>query len=198
MRRLQAVAQNGLHYAGSEFDRERFEEVRAIAAELAALGGEDEPEALAAAFAAETGHATPKVDIRGAVVRDGRVLLVRNVDDGLWSLPGGWAEVGETPRRAVEKEVREEAGIEVRATALLGVYERDTRGRPRFPFYGYRLLLLCEHLAGEPRHDGGLETDAVGFFAPGALPELSGRTGRPEIDRAFAYLADPTSPPDCA
>lgn len=196
MRRLQAVAQNGLQYASGEFDRQRYEEVRSLAAELAALGDE-EPEQLLAAFASEAGHATPKVDVRGAVVRDGRILLVRNVDDGLWSMPGGWAEVGETPRQAVEKEVREESGLDVRAAMLLGVYERDTRSGPRYPFYGYRLLLLCEDRGGAPRHDG-LETDATGFFAPDDLPALSGRTGPAEIARVFAYLRDPTSPPDLA
>ena len=196
MRRLQAIAQNGLHYAESPFDVERYEEVRAIAAELASLDGE-EAGTLLAAFAAESGHATPKVDIRGAVVRDGRILLVRNLDDGLWSLPGGWAEVGETPRRAVEKEVREESGLEVRAHTLLGIYERDTRSRGRFPFYGYRLLVFCEDGGGEPRHDG-VETDATGFFAPHELPELSGRTGPAEIERVFAWLRDRTSPPELA
>ncbi len=195
MRRLQAVAQNGLQYATSPFDVERFEEVRAIAAELAAGWGE--PEELAAAFAAETGHATPKVEVRAAVVRDGRILFVRNLDDGLWSLPGGWAEVGETPRRAVEKELREEAGLEGRATALLGIYERDVRGRPRFPFYGYRLLFGCEASDGEPRPDG-LETDAVGFFAPGEVPPLSPRTGGAELERVEAHLRDPASPPEIA
>jgi ADP-ribose pyrophosphatase YjhB (NUDIX family) len=176
----------------SALDLVRRHEVQAVAAELASAWGE-EPEELAAAFSAEAGHATPKVDIRGAVVRDGRILLVRNWDDGLWSMPGGWAEVGETPAQSVRKEVREEAGLEVTPVALLGVYERDTRHRPRFPFYGYRLLFLCEG-EGEPRPDG-IETHAAEFRAPDDLPPLSGRTSAGEIERAFAYLRDPASPP---
>ena len=191
MRRLQAVAQNGLLYATGPFDVLRFEEVRAIAAELAAGAGET-PEELAAAFAAEAGHATPKIDVRGVVARDGRVLLVRGLDDGAWTLPGGWAEVGETPSAAVEKEVREESGFEVRAVKLLAVFDRDVRGRPQFPFHGWKLYVLCEELAaGEP---DGVETDDHGFFAADELPPLSTRTPVEHLERVFAHLRDPALP----
>lgn len=190
MRRLQAVAQNGLHYASNPFDVERFEEVRAIAAELASGWGE--PEELAAGFAAEAGHATPKVDVRGVVARGEAVLLVRGLDDGLWTLPGGWAEVGETVARAVEKEVREEAGFLVRAARLLAVLDRDVRDRPRFPFHAWKLYVLCDELAaGEP---DGVETDATGFFAAAELPPLSERTPASHLERVFAHLRDPTLP----
>jgi ADP-ribose pyrophosphatase YjhB (NUDIX family) len=191
VRRLQAVSHNGLHYATSPFDVERFEEVQAIAVEMAALGP-DEPEELARRFAQEPGHATPKLDVRGVVVRDGRVLFVRGTDDGKWTLPGGWAEVGETPSVAVEKEVRQEAGYEVRATKLLAVLNRDARGRTRFPYHGWKLYFLCEELAeGEP---DGIETDAVEFFAEDALPELSFRLPPAHLERVFAHLRDPALP----
>jgi hypothetical protein len=133
VRRLQAVARNGLHYATNPFDEERFEEVRAVAVELASLGP-DEPEQLARSFAQERGHATPKLDVRGVVARDGRVLLVRGTDDGAWTLPGGWAEVGETPSQAVEKEVRQESGFEVRAAKLLAILNRDAGGGEGCPY----------------------------------------------------------------
>jgi ADP-ribose pyrophosphatase YjhB (NUDIX family) len=132
VRRLQAVAQNGVYYASNAFDRERFEEVGAIAAEIAAADGRPVEE-LAARFAEESGHACPKVDVRAAAFRDGRVLFVRGADDGLWTLPGGWAEVGESPRAAVEKELREESGFRGRAVKLVGAYERDGRDS-RFKF----------------------------------------------------------------
>ena len=101
VRRLQAIAQNGLLYCDNPFDRERFEEVRTIAAELAEVD-RDELEPLVSTFAAQGGHACPKIDVRAAAFCDGEVLLMRGLDDGLWTVPGGWAEVGETPRVQLE------------------------------------------------------------------------------------------------
>jgi ADP-ribose pyrophosphatase YjhB (NUDIX family) len=165
--------------------------VRAIAVEMAALGP-DEPEALARSFAQEPGHATPKLDVRGVIARGDRVLLVRGTDDNRWTLPGGWAEVGETPSAAVEKEVRQEAGYEVRAAKLLAVLNRDARERPRFPYHGWKLYFLCEEIAeGEP---DGIETDAVGFYGEDELPELSFRSPASHLARVFAHVRDPSLP----
>lgn len=189
MRRLQAIAQNGVHYATSQFDVQRFEEVRAIAAELAATP-EEHAERLLATWADDRGHATPKLDVRGVVARGETVLLVRGVDDGRWTLPGGWAEVGESPRQAVEKEVREEAGFVVRAERVLAILNRDVRDRPRFPFHGWKVYVLCTELE-EGEHDG-IETDAVGFFAEDELPELSERLPSEHLARVFAHLRDPS------
>jgi ADP-ribose pyrophosphatase YjhB (NUDIX family) len=189
VRRLQALGQNGLHYATNPFDRERFAEVQAIAVEMAALGP-DEPEELAQRFGAEPGHATPKVDVRGVIARGETLLFVRGTDDGHWTLPGGWAEVGETPSYAVEKEVREEAGFEVRATRLLALLDRDARDRPRFGYHGWKVYVLCEEVSeGEP---DGIETDAVGFFGEHELPELSFRMPAEHLARVFAHVRDPS------
>jgi ADP-ribose pyrophosphatase YjhB (NUDIX family) len=195
VRRLQAVAQNGLQYANNPFDRERFEEVRAIAAELAASGGAPVEE-LAAAFAAESGHATPKLDVRAAAFRDARILLVRGVDDGRWTVPGGWAEVGESPRVAAEKELREESGHTGRAVRLIGIYDRDARARTRHPFHAWKVWFLCELEPCEPAPPQASEVTDVGFFAEGDLPELSERTPQSQLAAAFAHLRDPTRPPD--
>ena len=191
VRRLQAVAHNGLHYATNPFDEERFAEVRDVAVAMAALGP-DEPETLARRFAQEPGHATPKLDIRGVLARGERLLLVRGVDDGRWTLPGGWAEVGETPSEAVEKEVRQESGFEVRATRVLAILNRDVRDRPRFPFHGWKVYVLCDEVAeGEP---DGIETDAAGFFGEHELPELSYRMPPGHLARVFAHVRDPSLP----
>jgi ADP-ribose pyrophosphatase YjhB (NUDIX family) len=195
VRRLQAVAQNGLYYAENPFDRERFEEVRAIAAELAASGGAPVAE-VAAAFAAEAGHATPKLDVRAAAFRDGKILLVRGLDDGRWTAPGGWAEVGESPRIAVEKELREESGHAGRAVRLIAVFDRDARTRTRHPFHAWKVWFLCELEPGEPAPPQASEITEVGFFAEDALPELSERTPPHQLAAAFAHLRDPTRPPE--
>ena len=180
-----------MQYATNAFDVERFEEVRTIAVEMAALGP-DEPEVLAEGFAREAGHATPKLDVRGVLARGDEVLLVRGTDDGAWTLPGGWVEVGETPSQAVEKEVLQEAGFTVRATRLLAVLNRDARQRARFAHHGWKLYFLCEVVAeGEP---DGIETDAVGWFAQDALPELSFRMAAGHLDVVFEPLRDPARP----
>ncbi len=195
VRRLQAVAQSGLTYTESAFERERYEEVRLVAAEMAS-SGEVEREELLVAFRLETGHATPKVDVRAAAFRDGRVLLVRGLDDGLWTLPGGWAEVGEKPSRAAEKELGEESGYRGRAVKLIGLYERDVRAKARWPFYAYKVYFLCELDDVEPEPVQASEIIEAGFFAEDDLPELSRRTPAEHLARAFEHLRDASLPAD--
>lgn len=190
VRRLQATAQSGLAYAQTPFERERWELVQQVAAELAAADGDAEPEALARSFTADTGHATPKVDVRGIVFRDDALLLVRGLDDGLWTPPGGWAEVGERPSQAVEKEVLEESGYRARAVKLLAVHDRDLRLRPRWPSHAYKLFFRCELLADEPEEPSPHETDAVGFFSEDELPGLSERAGDRGLGWVFEHLRD--------
>ncbi len=194
MRRLQAIAQNGLHYTENPFERERFEEVRTIAAELAA--SDDEPiESLVSSFAAQSGHACPKIETRAIAFRGDDVLLVRGRDDGLWTPPGGWAEVGESPRTSVEKELREESGYTGRAVDLVGVFVMDVRSRPRWPFYGWKVVFLCELDDAEPAEHQASEIDEVGFFAEHALPELSLRIRPDQLALGFARHRDPSLRP---
>jgi len=194
VRRLRATAQNGLTYAQDPFDKIRYEEVRRVAAEIAAAQTGDEPERLERLFADEVGHATPKVAVRGVVGRDGKLLLVRNLDDGGWSLPGGWCEVGESPSGAVEKEVLEESGFTTRAVKLLAIENRDVRTRLVRPDHVYVLVFLCE-LVSEGKPDG-LETAEAGFFGLDELPPLSSRETETRIARVFEHLRDPALPAD--
>jgi len=193
-RRLAAQAQNGLLYAGDDFDVLRWTEVRRIAAELMAEGAGAGADAIEGLLAREQGYATPKVDVRALLVREGRVLLVKELADGRWSLPGGWADPGDRPSVAAEREVREEAGYVARATRLLAVWDRSLMpGAPPYPFRIYKLVFACEVL-GETARDE-TETDDVGWFAPGALPPLStGRTNAEQIARLLAVHADPSAP----
>ena len=138
-------------------------------------------------------YPTPKVDVRGAVFRDGRVLLVREVGDGRWTLPGGWADVGESPSEAVVREVREESGYNTRAVKLLGVSNLGTfrDGRPLRPNV-YKLFLRCELLAEEPSPIAGFETTEATFFDEAELPELSvPRVTREQLARVFEHERDP-------
>src|SRR5207237_10782859 len=108
----------------------RYAKVRRIAAER--IAGPNGAAALETVFAAEQGHATPKVDVRGAVFREERILLVSELADaGRWTLPGGWADVGESPSSAVEREVLEESGYRTRAVRLVALYDRSRHGHDR-------------------------------------------------------------------
>jgi ADP-ribose pyrophosphatase YjhB (NUDIX family) len=141
-------------------------------------------------FADEYGYATPKVDVRGVVLDARGLLLVREVGETRWTLPGGWADVGETPSQAVEKEVREESGLDVSAVCVLAVYDRDFRGRTRWPAHVYKLYVRCVVVGGGPSADG-LETEDAAFFATNALPELSPKTPAEHLQAVLAIAADP-------
>jgi ADP-ribose pyrophosphatase YjhB (NUDIX family) len=171
-RELQALAQTGSHFATSDYDRERYHRISEIAAEIFAKQGDIEGSKIRTIFAAQSGYATPKVDVRAAVFRDRKVLLVQERSDGLWTLPGGWADVNDSPSEAVEKEVVQESGFKVRAQRLLAVFDRAKHPHdPPFPFQIYKLFFLCEIESGEATPSA--ETSSVEFFALESLPPLS-------------------------
>lgn len=194
-RGIQAIAQTGLHYAEGVYDRERYAQLGEIAAGmLAALAGMDPP-AMADVLREERGYATPKVDVRGACFRQGNILMVRERLDGLWTLPGGWADVADTPSQAVEREIREESGFEARAVKLAAVYHRDhpRHGHTPYLFSTYKLFFLCEIEGGGPQTS--VETDAVEFFAGDRLPPLAvGKVTESQIRRLFAHQRNPDWP----
>jgi ADP-ribose pyrophosphatase YjhB (NUDIX family) len=192
-RALQALAQTGLHFSRDPFDIQRYEEVRAIAtAMLAAGSGEPTPRILDL-FRQDTGYTTPKIGVRGAAFRDGRILLVRERDDGRWSLPGGWADVNQSAAQCVEREFSEEAGFTARATKLVAVWDRGRHVVRPFPFSIYGLYFLCTLTGGSAQP--GIETTEVEFFAEDQLPELSdGRVTERMIGRMFAHQRHPDLP----
>jgi len=171
-RKLQATAQTGLEYNQNEYDRERYELIGKIAAELMAAHCDAPIERFQELFAQQSGYATPKVDVRAAAFRDGKILMVREAMDGLWTVPGGWADVNDSPREAAEREVWEESGFRVKVTKLAAVYDRAKHPHePPLPFHVYKMFFLCEILSGEPTPSR--ETPEVGFFELDALPPLS-------------------------
>ena len=192
-RRLASIAQNGLEHSEAPFDRERYASIRIIAAELLAEHSTTPISQVAELLANETGHATPKVDVRGVVLRGNDVLLVRERDDGLWSLPGGWAEVGESPTEAVAREVLEESGCQVEVSRLLALHDRSRHDLTPYPFGVYMLFFLCR-LTGETALDNP-ETCETGFFPRGELPELSTyRVSLEQLQRVFRVCDDQGQP----
>jgi ADP-ribose pyrophosphatase YjhB (NUDIX family) len=193
-RSLQAIAQSGLAWDPSAYDGERYEQVRRIAAEMLADPAQLSADGVEGLFASQYGHATPKVDVRGAVFRDDAILLVKEASDLGWSLPGGWADVGESPREAVEREVLEESGYGVRAVKLIGLYERDRRADRPHVWHIWKVAFLCELEDGEQLPLGAETTDAR-FFARNELPRLRySRASEWQIERCFAHHDDPTLP----
>lgn len=198
---LAAMAQNGLTYATDRYDLARYERLRTAAAEILALLAGGGAEEFRRALASETGHATPKVDVRGALFDEaGRVLLVREQRDGCWTLPGGWADALDPPSVAAEREFAEEAGLTVRATRLAAVHDGSRHnGHGHSPWHIYKLLFLVEQLDARQEPVAGLdgETTDVGFFALDQLPELSGRrTTTAQLRLMWAHHTDPARPTD--
>ena len=197
-REMQALAQTGLAFTRDPYDRERYQQLRGLAARIMAAHSALDALRIEALFAEETGYATPKLDVRGAAFRDGKLLMVREaVDNGRWTLPGGWADVNQSPAEAVVKEVREESGFDVRVVKLAAVWDRTRHGHvPAYPFHIWKLFFICEITGGEAR--ASLETTGVAFFAEAELPaDLSlGRVLLPQLRRMFEHLRQPELPTD--
>jgi ADP-ribose pyrophosphatase YjhB (NUDIX family) len=199
VRELRAIAQTGLEFAKDPYDRERYIAVRALAARMMAQRASADPTWVEKLFAEQTGYATPKVDVRGAVFReDGWILLVREVaDSGRWSLPGGWAEVNQSPREAVVREVLEESGFAVTVRKLAAIYDRARHPHlPPRPFHIYKLFFVCDIVGGAAQTSS--ETSEVAFFAEDEIPsDLSiGRVLPYQITRMFEHARSSALPTD--
>ena len=190
---LQAVAQTGDAYANNDFDRQRYDLVRNIAAAMMAAGASAEPGELLELFQRERGYATPRMDVRAAVFRDERILMVQERSDGLWTLPGGFADVGDSPSFAVEREVQEESGFTAKAIKLVALFDRNRHPHPPFALHLWKAFFLCELQGGTARPS--IETSAVEFFAADDLPPLSqGRVSVGQLQLMFEHHRNPQLP----
>lgn len=164
-RELAALAQAGIAYSKDAFDIDRFHRIRELAGEILSA----DPATAGFEWPAETGYPTPKVDTRGAIFDDAdRILLIREVSSGLWTLPGGWADVNASPRENVERECLEETGFIVKATRLCSVIDRDRAGYPPNPHTIYKMFFLCTIISGQATTS--MESSEVEFFPVDALP----------------------------
>lgn len=194
--RLSALAQDGLTYAASDYDLDRYQQLGELAVELLAVVSGRQAEELSQELGRDSGYATPKIDVRGAVFDDTeRVLLMRERTDGRWSLPGGWADPGEPPSTAVTREVLEETGYHSSAVKLIACWDREIQDNPPpLPVHVYKLFFLCRR-DGAVQPPAALETLDVGWFGLDALPPLSlGRVNHRQIERALAHHRDPSLP----
>jgi len=194
--RLAALAQDGLTFADGDYDLDRYRQVSTLAAELLAVISGRPAAELTIELGRDSGYATPKIDVRGAIFDEReRVLLMREKIDGRWSLPGGWADPGDSPSAAVRREVLEETGYHSSVVKLIACWDRDLQGHlPRLPVHVYKLFFLCRR-DGAVQQPSALETLEVGWFGLGELPPLSlGRVNHRELERALAHHRDPALP----
>ena len=199
--KLAAEAQSGLAYTQNPFDRAHYEAIARIAFEMqaAAMTPDSDIEAILELHRDERGYATPKVDVRGVVFDDqGRLLLVRELKDGGFTLPGGWVDVGDRPGEAAEREIREETGYLTRASKLLAVWDRRLHGHPpEARFHIYKIFIRCDLIGGEAQDS--IETSDARFFAEEEIPALTlslPRTTPSQIARLFEHYRNPDLPAD--
>ncbi len=190
VQKLQTITQAGLTYTRDPYDRQRYEQLQELAAEIAGSIVPAPSDPWLSILRAEKGYATPKVDVRAVVPREGKLLFMRESQDGLWSLPGGWADIGESPSQIAEREVREETGFEVQASKLLALYDKARHDHPHEFWYCYKVFVRCELLGGAPTR--GIETLDTAFFGADELPPLSTpRVTEAQVRRMFEHLAQP-------
>ncbi len=200
---LQSIAQSGLAYDSKPFDKLRYEDILEIAVEMmtTALDAADQREALRGLYLEQHGHATPKVDVRGVVFQEGRLLMVQEMmDGGHWTLPGGWADVGDSASESAVREIWEESGYRAQASKLLAVYDRNKHGHPYYAFHAYKLFFRCELTQTERDVDPrNIETGEVGWFTEAEIAglELSqARVTMSQIARFFEHYRQPDLPTD--
>jgi ADP-ribose pyrophosphatase YjhB (NUDIX family) len=189
-REIQALAQTGLTYAPNHYEVDRNRRLSEIAAEILSESTNINLAEAIESFLGQKGYATPKVDVRAAVVKEGKILLVREITDGKWSMPGGWADVGDMPAKAAEREAKEESGFDVKAVKVIGVFDANRNGRPMVFYHAVKLVYLCKIEGGKAEISD--ETSEVKFFDFDNLPELSqNRTNMKHINEIREHLANP-------
>ncbi len=188
-KQIQSLAQQGLEYSKDKYDIERFGMLRDLSVEIMQAYTGLEETMIRDLFANESGYQTPKVDIRGAVIKDGRILLVRESIDGKWAIPGGWAEFNLSVKENVIKEIKEEAGITAEPIKLIAVQDRRYHNLGDCPYGIYKIFVLCRYIEGS--FSKNIETEESGFFELDQLPELSlDRNTYSQIQMCFEAAQD--------
>ncbi len=185
---IQSLSQIGLTYTKNVYDRERYERLREISAEMLAKKTELSIEKVKDLFCNETGYQTPKIDTRAVIFRDNKILLVHE-NNGTWSLPGGWCDVLESIKSNTEKEVREETGLNVRAVKIISIQDRNKHNKPVYAYGVCKIFVLCEVING--KFVENIETTEIRYFSLQDLPHnlAEEKTNKEQIEMCFnAYL----------
>lgn len=184
-RELRAIAQTGFEYGRDKFDKERYSQLLNVSSEMLSKVSDLSFDEVNAMLPVESGYATPKVAVRGLVIRDEKILMVQEIADDCWSLPGGWCDTGLSPSENIQKEIEEESGLNTNVTRLLCVFDQAKYNKSITMQHIYVHYFLCEIESGELRNS--IETKNVDFFNIDELPELSTeRVTQHQLKKAFS------------
>ncbi|HHF7373620.1 NUDIX hydrolase [Legionella bozemanae] len=185
---IQAIAQNGLSYSNNEFDKERYLRLREIASEFMANYSDTPLTEIKQIFSLEKGYATPKVDVRAFILKDNKILLVKERSDELWTLPGGWAETNESASESVIREAKEETGFDVSVIRLLALWDKQKHEHPQQWPHTYKCFFHCDIMSGTAKEN--LEISEIDFFDLTRLPALSTpRVTQKQIMRLYELVS---------
>lgn len=183
---LQAIAQGGLFYGKDKFDIERYERIREISAEMIQYKTDIPVEKVKDLFCSDIGYQTPKIDTRAAIFNDGKILLVHE-KNGTWALPGGWVDVNVSVEENTRKEVREEAGLDVKVKRVIAVQDREKHNLPIYAYKVCKIFLQCEVTGGE--FVPNIETIGYNYFGLDELPNLAEeKNNREQIEMCFRAM----------
>jgi ADP-ribose pyrophosphatase YjhB (NUDIX family) len=188
-REIQQLSQTGAAFAVTDYEKDRYKRLTEITAEIIEHHTDLEKESVKKILMEHPGYATPKIDVRAAVIKDGKILLVQESTDKCWSMPGGWADVGDVPSEVAIRETKEESGYEVKPVKVIGVYDANRIGGRLEFFHAFKLIFLCELIGGEAKTSD--ETLDVKFFTLDEFPLLSlNRTNEQHIAEIKKHLMD--------
>lgn len=187
--RIQSIAQAGLTYGHDVYDKERYEALRLIAAEMVSERTDVPIAKIQDLFCNEEGYQTPKVDTRAAIFKDGKILLVHE-NNGTWSLPGGWCDVDQSVASNVTKEAKEETGFEVSAERLIAVQDWRRHNVCNYAYGVVKIFVLCRMVSGA--FEENIETTEIRYFGREELPSQLAveKTTREQIEMCFDAYHD--------
>jgi len=193
LKKLKALADTGLVYSESGYDRDRYDQIKQITLDLMGEITNTPVKKLTDFFLPVKEYPTVKVDVRGFVLNEkDEILMAKESVDGKWTIPGGWADIGDTPSEAVLKEIKEETGFNSEIVSLLAIYDKRCHPHPPETYYIYKLMFFCKITGGELAH--GFDMQGAGFFPLDELPELSkDRILKSQLEHLFQLAKNGTN-----
>ncbi len=189
-REIQQLAQTGAAFAETGYEKDRYKRLNEITAEIIEHHTTLEKESVQKVLMEHPGYATPKIDVRAAVIKDGKILLVQETTDNCWAMPGGWADVGDIPSEVAIRECKEESGFDVKPIKVIGIYDANRVGGRLELFHAFKIIFLCELIGGEATPSE--ETLDVEFFDFNQIPALSvNRTNKMHLNEIQLHLDNP-------
>ena len=186
-REIQQLAQTGAAFAVTDYEKDRYKRLTEITAEIVENHTTLKKESVHKVLMEHPGYATPKIDVRAAVMKDGKILLVQETTDNCWAMPGGWADVGDIPSEVAIRECKEESGFDVKPVKVIGVFDANRVGGRLEFFHAFKIIFLCELIGGEAKPSN--ETLDVRFFDLNELPALSlNRTNEKHLNEIKLHL----------